>query len=91
MKPGRDCRENPKPDEKPLSIQPYEILTVTVRGKYFFDPYFGGALDPGQAKPDRFDNRYDVFYFRRGSAQMVAAEFRYDLPPAQDDLCQYAL
>ncbi len=41
-------RENPKPDEKPLSIQPYEILTVTVRGKYFFDPYFGGALDPGR-------------------------------------------
>ena len=41
-------RENPKPDEKPLSIQPYEIFTVTVRGKYFFDPYFGGALDPGR-------------------------------------------
>ena len=44
----RRRKENPKPDEKPLSIQPYELLTVTVRGKYFFDPYFGGALDPGR-------------------------------------------
>ncbi|MEZ5344559.1 MAG: LPS assembly protein LptD [Pyrinomonadaceae bacterium] len=38
------------PDEEkdPLSIQPYELFTFTVRGKYFFDPYFGGALVPGQ-------------------------------------------
>ena len=28
--------------------QPYEALTITLRGKYFFDPYFGGALIPGQ-------------------------------------------
>jgi LPS-assembly protein len=36
--------------ESPASIssQPYEALTVTVRGKYFFDPTFGGALVPGQ-------------------------------------------
>ena len=34
--------------DKPLSIQPYEIFTLTVRGKYFFDPNFGGALVPGQ-------------------------------------------
>jgi len=32
----------------PTSMQPYEALTVTVRGKYFFDRYFGGALVPGQ-------------------------------------------
>jgi LPS-assembly protein len=32
----------------PLSSQPYEALTITVRGKYFFDPFFGGALKPGQ-------------------------------------------
>ncbi len=33
--------------EKPLlSSQPYEALTITLRGKYFFDPYFGGALAP---------------------------------------------
>jgi len=30
------------------STQPYEALTVTVRGKYFFDRFFGGALVPGQ-------------------------------------------
>ena len=32
----------------PTSSQPYEALTISVRGKYFFDPYFGGALQPGQ-------------------------------------------
>ncbi len=32
----------------PLSSQPYEALTVTVRAKYFFDRFFGGALKPGQ-------------------------------------------
>lgn len=32
----------------PLASQPYEALSITVRGKYFFDPYFGGALIPGQ-------------------------------------------
>ncbi len=32
----------------PSSIQPYEILSVTVRGKYFFDKTFGGALIAGQ-------------------------------------------
>jgi LPS-assembly protein len=31
-----------------LNSQPYEALSVTVRGKYFFDPYFGGALVPGR-------------------------------------------
>jgi LPS-assembly protein len=35
-------------ETKPLSIQPYEILTVTVRGKYFFDETFGDALIPGR-------------------------------------------
>ena len=30
------------------STQPYEALTVTVRGKYFFDRFFGGALVPGR-------------------------------------------
>lgn len=31
-----------------LASQPYEALTITVRGKYFFDRFFGGALVPGQ-------------------------------------------
>jgi len=30
------------------ATQPYEALTITVRGKYFFDRYFGGALIPGR-------------------------------------------
>ncbi len=33
---------------KSLATQPYEALTITIRGKYFFDRFFGGALVPGQ-------------------------------------------
>jgi LPS-assembly protein len=36
-----------------LSSQPYEALTITLRGKYFFDPTFGGAL---------LSNRRNQFY-----------------------------
>jgi LPS-assembly protein len=43
-KAGRVAREK----QTALSTQPYEALTITIRGKYFFDPYFGGALIPGQ-------------------------------------------
>ena len=42
-KAARTARE-----KKSLATQPYEALTVTLRGKYFFDPYFGGALIPGR-------------------------------------------
>ena len=35
-------------EKSPVSSQPYEALTITVRGKYFFDPFFGSALQPGQ-------------------------------------------
>ncbi|HXG85131.1 MAG TPA: LPS assembly protein LptD [Pyrinomonadaceae bacterium] len=42
-------RENPDAQKKnPLSVQPYEIFTLTVRGKYFFDKDFGGALATGR-------------------------------------------
>ncbi|MEO7660392.1 MAG: LPS assembly protein LptD, partial [Pyrinomonadaceae bacterium] len=34
--------------DKDLSIQPYEVFTLSVRGKYFFDRTFGGALIPGR-------------------------------------------
>ena len=34
-------------ETRSTAIQPYEILTVTLRGKYFFDKTFGGALIPG--------------------------------------------
>jgi len=35
-------------EQDSLATQPYEALTITVRGKYFFDRFFGGALVPGQ-------------------------------------------
>jgi LPS-assembly protein len=31
-----------------VRIQPYEVFTLSVRGKYFFDRNFGGALIPGR-------------------------------------------
>ena len=42
-KAAREARE-----KKTLATQPYEALSITIRGKYFFDPYFGGALIPGR-------------------------------------------
>ncbi len=47
----QDDTENQAPDGNTIStepIQPYEILTLTVRGKYFFDKTFGGALIAGR-------------------------------------------
>lgn len=43
----KQYRENPTSIKSPLSVQPYELFTLTIRGKYYFDPYFGGALQPG--------------------------------------------
>ena len=44
----RRLQENSRATKNPLSIQPYEIFTLTVRGKYFFDKNFGGALTFGR-------------------------------------------
>ena len=41
-------RETEPQKQEPLSSQPYELFTLTIRGKYFFDKRFGGALIPGQ-------------------------------------------
>ena len=41
-------QKNPIAAKNSLSVQPYEIFTLTVRGKYFFDQTFGGALTPGR-------------------------------------------
>ena len=46
-------RQEEDPNRPLLSSQPYEALTITIRGKYFFDPYFGGAL---------ITNRRNQFY-----------------------------
>jgi LPS-assembly protein len=43
----KQYRENPASVTSPLSVQPYELFTLTIRGKYYFDPNFGGALQPG--------------------------------------------
>ena len=40
--------DTPPDQRQPLSAQPYELFSLTVRGKYFFDKRFGGALIPGQ-------------------------------------------
>src|SRR5437868_6154983 len=42
-------------EKKSLATEPYEALSITIRGKYFFDPYFGGALLPGRR------NQFDPF------------------------------
>jgi len=41
-------QSRPPSERSPLSAQPYEIFSLTVRGKYFFDKTFGGALIPGR-------------------------------------------
>lgn len=45
---ARAAIKNKSADSKTLANQPYEALSITIRGKYFFDPTFGGALIPGQ-------------------------------------------
>lgn len=63
-----------------LSIQPYEIFTLTVRGKYFNDPYFGGALVPGRRNQIRSFTDLTAFTFggapRRFSPLNVDATYR---------------
>lgn len=44
----RLLQQKPEGDKDSLSVQPYEIFTFTVRGKYFFDKNFGGALIAGR-------------------------------------------
>ena len=45
---GKKAERAAREKKSSLATQPYEALTITVRGKYFFDPYFGGALMPGR-------------------------------------------
>jgi LPS-assembly protein len=37
----------PSPDKQPCAIGPREVLSWEVAQKYYFDPTFGGALEPG--------------------------------------------
>lgn len=45
---GKNAERAAREKKASLATQPYEALTITIRGKYFFDPYFGGALIPGR-------------------------------------------
>ena len=64
----------------PTSTQPYEALTVTVRGKYFFDRFFGGALVPGQRNQFYPINTLSGFSYggvpRRFSPLNIEARYR---------------
>jgi LPS-assembly protein len=63
-----------------ISSQPYEALTITVRGKYFFDPFFGGALIAGRRNQFYPLNTLSGFTFggvpRRFSPLNVDARYR---------------
>ena len=63
-----------------LSSQPYEALTITLRGKYFFDPFFGGALIPNQRNQFYPINTLSGFVYggvpRRFSPVNVDARYR---------------
>src|SRR6266542_1367366 len=67
-------------EREPLSTQPYEALTITVRGKYFFDRFFGGALEPGQRNQFYPINTLSGFSFggvpRRFSPLNIEARYR---------------
>lgn len=73
-------REAPGRERPILSSQPYEALTITIRGKYFFDPFFGGALIPGQRNQFYPINTLSGFVYggvpRRFSPINVDARYR---------------
>jgi LPS-assembly protein len=64
----------------PLTQQPYEFLSVTLRQKYFFDPNFGGALTPGRRNQFFPINTFSGFTYggvpRRFSPLNVEARLR---------------
>ncbi len=45
------------------NAQPYEALSITLRAKYFFDPYFGGALIPGRRNQFSAINTFSGFTY----------------------------
>jgi LPS-assembly protein len=69
-----------KLSQSPLTRQPFEFLSVTVRQKYFFDPTFGGALIPGRRNQFYPINTFSGFTYggvpRRFSPLNVEARLR---------------
>ncbi|PYT04874.1 MAG: hypothetical protein DMF65_01260, partial [Acidobacteria bacterium] len=66
--------------KSPLTRQPYEFLSITLRQKYFFDPTFGGALVPGRRNQFYPINTFSGFTYggvpRRFSPLNVEARLR---------------
>ncbi|HJR09124.1 MAG TPA: LPS assembly protein LptD [Pyrinomonadaceae bacterium] len=64
----------------PVASRPEEVLSITVRGKYFFDPYFGGALIAGRRNQFYPINTFSGFTYggvpRRFSPINVEARYR---------------
>ncbi len=74
---GEGAAEEARP---PLTPQPYEFLSVTVRQKYFFDRTFGGALIPGRRNQFYPINTFSGFTYggvpRRFSPLYIEARLR---------------
>jgi LPS-assembly protein len=76
----KQLKESGKGTDDSLSVQPYEIFSFTIRGKYFADPYFGGALVPGQRNQIKSITALTFYTFggvpRRFSPLNVDATYR---------------
>jgi LPS-assembly protein len=74
------ANENNRENRPLLASQPYEALTITFRGKYFFDPFFGGALVTGRRNQFYPINTLSGFVYggipRRFSPVNVDARYR---------------
>jgi len=66
--------------KSPLTRQPFEFLSITLRQKYFFDPTFGGALVPGRRNQFYPLNTFSGFTYggvpRRFSPLNIEARLR---------------
>jgi LPS-assembly protein len=71
-------------EKKSLATQPYEALSITIRGKYFFDPFFGGALIPGRR--NQFDPIDTLSAFTYGAVPRRFSPVNIDVRyrPSQD-------
>lgn len=77
------------PSSSTLARQPYEVLSISLRQKYFFDPYFGDALVPGRRNQFYPINTFSGFTYggvpRRFSPLYVEARLR-QVPKINRDL-----
>jgi LPS-assembly protein len=77
---GEDEKGSAGDNRPPLTRQPYEFLSITLRQKYFFDPTFGNALVPGRRNQFYPINTFSGFTYggvpRRFSPLYVEARLR---------------